>query len=158
MQCALDAGEFVAHFQPELGDRRIVGLEALARWQHPSEGLLLPAAFIGLAEEAGLIQALGGHPLSGVQLDSRLAPPGRCRVNISVKLSTRQLQDGELAALVRRVLTETGLDPTCLLLDIGESLTTEDLPASELLLRDISALGVQFALDRFGSTRFAGLT
>lgn len=154
MQRALDAGEFIVHFQPQvrLADRRIVGLEALARWQNPSDGMLLPSAFIGLAEETGMIQALGEQVL---QQACRWAADWQrlegTAISVSVNLSARQFQDQELPAMVRRVLGESGLDPACLVLEITESLAMDNLTTTERILHDLGQDGVRFALDEFGT-------
>jgi diguanylate cyclase (GGDEF)-like protein/PAS domain S-box-containing protein len=153
---ALDREEFRVHYQPivALEDQRIVGLEALVRWEHPHHGLLLPAAFLPLAEETGLIIPLGEMVLR--EACRRLARwqqshPANRDMYVSVNLSTQEVHRTGLVAGVRRVLEDTGIRPETLVLEITEGvlLTTEDEALQAL--NELRGLGVQLAVDDFGT-------
>lgn len=149
---AVQRDEFVLHFQPQvdLASGRISGVEALVRWQHPTEGLLGPAEFIGLAEETGLIVELGANILRKAchQAQAWVAA-GLSPVKIAVNISPRQFQGG-LVQQIRSVLKETGLAPSLLEIEITETLIIQDVEASVRIMRAIKQMGVSLALDDFG--------
>ncbi|WGM60755.1 MULTISPECIES: putative bifunctional diguanylate cyclase/phosphodiesterase [Agrobacterium] len=149
---AVQRDEFVLHFQPQvdLASGRISGVEALVRWQHPTEGLLGPAEFIGLAEETGLIVELGANILRKAchQAQAWVAA-GLPPVKIAVNISPRQFQGG-LVQQIRSVLKETGLAPSLLEIEITETLIIQDVEASVRIMRAIKQMGVSLALDDFG--------
>ncbi len=153
---ALERGEFQVYYQPEVepSSGMVTGAEALVRWQHPERGLVSPADFIPLAEETGVILALGAWVLrqscTEVQqwrakgyVDESFA--------LSVNLSGRQLATPELVGEVQAVLAESGLDPASLRLEITETVLMEDGPASARTLEGLKALGVELAIDDFGT-------
>ncbi|MGQ0521590.1 MAG: putative bifunctional diguanylate cyclase/phosphodiesterase [Actinomycetota bacterium] len=153
---ALENGEFVSHYQPivRLSTGRIVGVEALVRWQHPTRGLLPPYAFIGLAEDTGLIVPIGLDVLRDacrqvLAWDSLRTndPPLR----VSVNLSARQLQNPALVSDVSRTLAAVGIDPARVTLEITESILMSDTESSVATLRRLKNLGVALALDDFGT-------
>ena len=153
---AIERGEFRLVYQPkvELATGRIVGVEALARWLHPERGVVPPAAFIPLAEETGLILPLGQWVLAEACRQARAwqrAFPGAESLMMSVNLSIRQFQHPALVADVARVLAETGLEPGRLVLEITESVVTDDALATIATLRRLKELGVQLAIDDFGT-------
>ena len=168
---ALARNEFELYYQPKvsLADGRFVGVEALLRWHHPERGLVSPAEFIPLAEETGLIVAIGLWVLRracGQAHEWRSQGPWQERraerwtdegQNIPapptmwVNLSARQLQEPDLSRQVSAVLEETGLDATGLGLEITESVLVGDGSASVSLLEDLKALGVSLAVDDFGT-------
>jgi diguanylate cyclase (GGDEF)-like protein/PAS domain S-box-containing protein len=159
---ALERGEIVAHYQPvvSLGDRRIVGAEALARWQHRSLGLVMPAEFVPLAEETGLVGALGRTVLEQACRHATAWCPGSCErgdLVVSVNVSGRQLRDGRFARLVERVLGETGLRPERLALELTETVLVDRSEAVEAELAALKELGVRLSLDDFG-TGYSSLT
>jgi diguanylate cyclase (GGDEF)-like protein/PAS domain S-box-containing protein len=160
LRAGLRRGELVLHYQPivELASGRIVGAEALARWQHPERGLLGPEEFIGLAEESGLIRELGAWVLrTACRQSARSAATGERRLTIAVNLSTQQLADPGLADLVTSVLADTGLPPDRLMLEVTETALLADTTAALEELLALRRLGVQLALDDFG-TGFSSLT
>ena len=158
MPAALDRGEFGLHFQPlyRLQDRRVIGVEALARWQPPGAALLGPQHFIGLAERTGLIHPLGRSLLEqacvrGAAWQSR--HPG---LLISVNLSPLQLDDPALVADVETILRSSGLPAGSLQLEITESAAVDDRHDT---LRRLADLGIRLAVDDFGTgySTFASL-
>ena len=153
---AVDRGEMRLEYEPEvdLQSGRIVGMEALARWEHPGRGLLAPADFVRVAEEAGLIVPIGRWVLGEACRQARAWQgryPGEPRLLMSVNLSARELQQPDLVEHVAAVLDETGLAPACLRLEITESVLMDDAPATEAVVRALRALGVRLAIDDFGT-------
>jgi diguanylate cyclase (GGDEF)-like protein len=153
---ALEHGELRVHFQPilSLADRRITGFEALVRWEREGYGLVQPDAFVPVAEETGLIVALGQWVLtqSCKQLRYWHARfPDAGQLTVSVNLSPRQLRHPSLVADVARTLRETGIEPRYLTLEITESALVEDAVETTRVLHDLKALGVQLAIDDFGT-------
>jgi len=152
---ALERNEFVLYYQPkvDVGSQRITGMEALLRWRHPSRGLVRPLQFIPLAEETGLIVAIGDWVLRTACAQNkswreRGLPPVRIAVNLSARQFTHKnvlLQD------VERVLNETGLDPSALELEITESMVMDDPEHTTILLNRLRATGVNIAIDDFGT-------
>jgi diguanylate cyclase (GGDEF)-like protein len=152
---ALERGELRLHYQPEveLASGAITGFEALLRWEHPTRGLLRPAAFIPLAEETGLIVGIGEWILQQACSEAaRWAEP----LTLSVNLAPRQLAQPDLVATVRRALAETGIDAARLCLEITESAVMESGAATTAQLRALKSLGVRLAIDDFG-TGFSSL-
>jgi EAL domain-containing protein (putative c-di-GMP-specific phosphodiesterase class I) len=152
---AAERGELEVYYQPEveLATGAIVGMEALIRWNHPRRGLLGPGDFIPLAEETGLIFEIGRWVLSEAcrQLAVWQAEdPGRPSLVMSVNLSVRQCRQPDLVDQVARILEEHGVDPTCLRLEVTESVMMEDVEATIATLHALRALGVRLAIDDFG--------
>jgi diguanylate cyclase (GGDEF)-like protein len=151
---ALRDGDLRVHLQPEvaLGDGRLVGFEALVRWQHPERGLLAPDAFVPLAEESGLISELGGWVLREACSIAMRAPTRLARsLSVSVNVSGRQLVDEGLVDKVRSALEDTGLPPAQLLLEIPESAFLSEGDGVLRALEGLKGLGVRLALDDFGA-------
>ena len=151
---ALPRGEFLLHYQPilRLRDRSIVGVEALVRWRHPEKGILSPREFIPLAEDVGLIARVGEWVLRRAceQLRSwqtQGAPPLRVAVNVS----PRQFQQRDFTANVRRIVKETGLEPSTLDLEITETIAMHDVAHTGRVLSELSDLGIQISMDDFGT-------
>ncbi|MET0628456.1 MAG: EAL domain-containing protein [Acidimicrobiia bacterium] len=153
---ALERGELRVHYQPilDLTTMKLTGFEALIRWQHPERGLVAPGEFIPLAEETGLIVPIGMWALEEAGRQTvrwhRAAQPGS-RVSISVNLSPRQLAEPALPNEVARVLSETGLHPDSLWLEITESTLMRDTESALSALGALRALGVHLSVDDFGS-------
>jgi EAL domain-containing protein (putative c-di-GMP-specific phosphodiesterase class I) len=153
---ALDRGEFILHYQPlvELRTGVITGVEALVRWRHPQRGLIAPSEFIPVAEETGLIVALGRWVLQVACREARqwqLRFPDRTPLILNVNLSARQLQEDTLLQDVADALRESGLAPEHLVLEITESVLMRDAAAAVGWLHDLKRLGVQLAIDDFGT-------
>jgi diguanylate cyclase (GGDEF)-like protein len=142
-------GELVAHYQPVLAldDGRPVAAEALVRWQHPSRGLVAPGEFIPVAEESGLIVALGRWML---EESCRQALAWSEEVRVSVNVSGRQVADGSIVGAVTRALDESGLAPHRLQLELTETVLMDDVDSHVALVCALKDLGVSLALDDFG--------
>jgi diguanylate cyclase (GGDEF)-like protein/PAS domain S-box-containing protein len=153
---ALQRGEIVPFYQPivNLDDGAVVAFEALARWRHPSLGLLSPDLFIPVAEETGLVGAIGGWMLTEACRQARewqRSDPRWAALGISVNVSGRQLSHGDVAADVKRALGTSGLDPACLTLELTESALMHNLAAGAGMIQRLHALSVGLHLDDFGT-------
>jgi predicted signal transduction protein with EAL and GGDEF domain len=153
---ALERGELLLYYQPivELATGRIAGVEALLRWHHPERGLVAPAQFIPLAEETGLIVPIGRWVLHEACRQAqawRQRYPAAPPLVVSVNLSGRQFQHPCLVDDVATALRETGLEPSCLKLEITESVAMEAGPTTVQILQALRGLGVQLAIDDFGT-------
>jgi diguanylate cyclase (GGDEF)-like protein/PAS domain S-box-containing protein len=153
---AVERDELRVFYQPlvDLRTGRTVGHEALVRWQHPTRGLLAPLSFIPMAEESGLILAIGDVVLTEACCQARawqLSDPALADLVVSVNLSARQFARPDLAARVASVLVDTGLPPATLELEITESLAMSDAEATGVTLRALHELGVRVVLDDFGT-------
>jgi diguanylate cyclase (GGDEF)-like protein/PAS domain S-box-containing protein len=148
---ALARDELRVHYQPiARANGKIAGYEALVRWQHPARGLVLPADFIQLAEETGLILRIGDWVMR--EACRWAARPGVGRgVQVAVNLSPRQFTDPSLPAVVTRALKESGLRPERLELEITESLAMQQTDATAAMLARLKSLGVSIAIDDFGT-------
>jgi diguanylate cyclase (GGDEF)-like protein len=148
----IERGEFRLDFQPQRGrDGRLVGCEGLMRWQPADGELVMPSAFIGVAEETGLIIALGRVAIAGsCRLRRALRARGRPELVVSVNLSVRQFRDPELLASIDRLHAEHGIDPAGLELEITESGLIDD-PSVGTLLNDLRSRGILLAIDDFGT-------
>jgi len=153
---AIERGQLFAAYQAkvDLRTRSILGFEALARWQHPERGLLMPATFIPLAEETGLILPLGEWILGEAcaqlkrwQTRFPMTPP----LTMSVNLSVKQLADPSLVDRVRDSLARTGIPPESLRLELTESALMTDLDSSRAALSQMQELGIGLKLDDFGT-------
>jgi diguanylate cyclase (GGDEF)-like protein/PAS domain S-box-containing protein len=153
---AMEHHEFVLHYQPIIGlkENELVGHEALVRWQHPTRGLLLPAEFIPLAEETGLIVGLGRWVLREACRQARawqVQYPTFGNLRISVNISARQFQHVDLVGDVTTALQDAGLDPHSLVLEITESMLVQNVEAIIARMMELKELGVSFAIDDFGT-------
>lgn len=154
LQGAIERGEFELHYQPmyDIATRAIHGVEALIRWRHPTHGLVLPDRFIPVAEECGLIDAIGGWVLDRAVAQVRAwDDAGIPAVRVSVNVSARQLERTTLPALVATTLARHGVAASCLELEITESSIMRDVAAAATLLRELRALGVRVSIDDFGT-------
>jgi diguanylate cyclase (GGDEF)-like protein/PAS domain S-box-containing protein len=151
---ALAREEFVLRYQPKLdvNDGRIVGAEALMRWQLPGHGEVSPGYFIPMAEESSLIIAMGDWVLNQVCEDfqtwrAELTHPGR----IAVNLSLRQLQQKDLAKRVEAIFRTHGVSPTCFEFEITESTLMDNPDASLRILNELYSMGIHLSIDDFGT-------
>jgi diguanylate cyclase (GGDEF)-like protein len=151
---ALSRQELLLHYQPQidLASGKIIGTEALLRWQHPEKGLISPATFIPLAEETGLIIEIGEWVLrTACQQAVDWQRSGFYPFAIAVNLSARQFYEPNLVEMIADVLTETGLDPHSLELEITESIAIKNIDATLDILHEIKAMGIRIAMDDFGT-------
>ncbi len=152
---ALDNNEFVLYYQPKYSladEEKMVGAEALIRWLHPQEGVISPAEFIPIAEETGLITALGEWGLkTACRQVKAWEKQGLGLHRVAVNLSSRQFQNRKLLTLLHDTLEETGLPAAFLELEITESTVMEHPKQTVELLQDIRQLGVRIAIDDFGT-------
>ncbi len=151
---ALDGDRFVLHYQPkiDLVSQRVIGVEAFLRWHHPEKGLVSAQQFINLAEETGLIVRLGELALrqACIQVQA-LERAGFESLKMAVNLSVRQLTDSGFLDMIRQVITETGVSPERLELEMPAELLNEDPRMLRELLVSLNDLGVCLILDDFGT-------
>lgn len=151
---AVRDGEFVLHYQPQfaLADGALVGIEALIRWQHPEQGLVLPDAFIPLAEERRLIQPIGRWVLvEAMRAAVRWREAGLADVPVAVNVSTQEFQWPGFVAGVQQALAAVGAAGPMLELELTERMLMEDVSSVRAALMQLRALGVRIAVDDFGT-------
>lgn len=152
---AIEQGEITVHYQPliDLATGRVEGVEALARWEHPSRGTLSPWEFIGVAEETGLIIGLGLSVLGQACTQARHweVELGSRAPKVHVNISARQLAQPNLPRLVQGVIDQALIDPRRLCLEVTESVLMEDAATSTKSLIGLKDLGVELAIDDFGT-------
>jgi diguanylate cyclase (GGDEF)-like protein/PAS domain S-box-containing protein len=150
---ALEQDQLLLYYQPqvEIETGKIVGIEALIRWQHPEHGLIPPNEFIPLAEETGLIVPLGKWILQkACEQNKEWQTSGISSVPVAVNISVRQLQDDNFVEAVANILRETELDSQFLELEITESIMY-NIDRSTIILNDLKKLGVKISIDDFGT-------
>ncbi len=154
LRMALERREFLLHYQPkvEINSGRIVGMEALIRWQHPELGLVFPEQFIPLAEETGLIVPIGEWVLRTACSQNRAwQQQGMRPLRIAVNLSARQFMHERLLEDVAEVLKQTGLDAQFLELELTESTVMQNPEKTIKILNAFKAMGIHLAIDDFGT-------
>ena len=154
MHNALQKGEFEVFYQPQIDLKtyRIVGAEALIRWNHQSRGYILPQLFLPIAEEVGLINPIGEWVLNAVcEQMARWKKMGFKKIKAAVNLSPRQFLQDDLGSQIRSVLCSHGVDPAQIELEITESLMIKNVERICDMLYDIKSLGVSIAVDDFGT-------
>ncbi len=156
LERAVANGEFVLHYQPifDLQTGHVVLVEALIRWKHPLRGIIAPDRFIPLAEENGLIVPIGDWVLSEACRQAamwRRIPGTDDDLSISVNLSMRQLQDGQLLHTLTAALKDSGLPANRLVLEITESMLAIDADRTAGVLEQLKTIGVKIAIDDFGT-------
>jgi diguanylate cyclase (GGDEF)-like protein/PAS domain S-box-containing protein len=154
LQEALKNDRFILHYQPifDLKSRQLVAAEALLRWQDPERGLIPPGEFIPVAEESGLIGAIGAWVIGeACRQNSRWKKDGMKAVPVSVNLSAYQLRSSEIVDVVRKALTDSALPSRFISLELTESMVMEDPERVISILKEIQGLGVTIAIDDFGT-------
>lgn len=150
---ALANNEFVLHYQPRVRthDRKVVGVEALIRWNNPEKGLILPVDFIPLAEEIGLIHSLGDWVLeTACRQNKAWQEAGLPPIVMAVNLSAQQLGAASIKEKVQDILSRTSLEPRYLELEITETSLVQNMETTLDTLHDIRAIGVSISIDDFG--------
>ncbi|MDO8934164.1 MAG: EAL domain-containing protein [Rhodocyclaceae bacterium] len=151
---SIGKNELALHYQPrvDVASGRILGVEALLRWFHPTLGFISPARFIPIAEETGLIESIGEWVLrTGCRQQKAWMDAGMPRTRMAINLSAVQMRQPDLVGKVTGILTETGLPADCLELEITESLLVDDPEKVVEKLRAFRAMGIAIALDDFGT-------
>ena len=151
---ALERQEFVLHYQPKvnLDTGMITGAEALLRWIHPEWGMMLPDRFVPIAEDCGLIVPIGRWVLREACAQAkRWEDAGLKPGSVAVNISAVEFRRNGFVECVRAVLNETGLEPSCLQLEITESVLMHDAESSTAVLQQLKYMGVQLAVDDFGT-------
>jgi diguanylate cyclase (GGDEF)-like protein/PAS domain S-box-containing protein len=154
MHDALKQDRFELYFQPQLSlhDGRLVGAEALLRWQHPDIGPVSPAEFIPVAEHSGLIMALGEWVLRSAARQARTwMNDMSCHVTVAVNLSVVQFRSPELPAMISRVLHEEGVPPGCLELELTESVAMTNPETVIAVIHRLNERGIRLSIDDFGT-------
>ncbi len=151
---ALERGEFELHYQPRVDTqkKKVVGVEALARWRHPTRGMVSPTAFVPLAEENGLIVALGEWVIRNACMQNRAwQKAGLEPIQIAVNLSSQQFNDRQLLQTIDDALAQSGLAAEYLEVELTESMLMDDSQVNNETLAALKELGIQIALDDFGT-------
>jgi diguanylate cyclase (GGDEF)-like protein len=156
LRSAIDENHFVVYYQPEvaLTTGKVVGYEALVRWNHPQRGMVMPGEFLPVAEETGLIVPLGRWVMREAcrqMAEWQRIHPQQPALTISVNASSRELADPDLVPNVARILQETGLDPKSLRIEVTESSIVEDHDRTASTLRRLKDLDVSLEIDDFGT-------
>jgi diguanylate cyclase (GGDEF)-like protein/PAS domain S-box-containing protein len=150
----IERAEFFVHYQPQVDVHgfHLVGMEALVRWQHPSLGLLYPSEFVTIAEETGLIIALGDFVMRTACAQNKAwQDKGLAPMRVSVNFSARQFQQSTFITDVAHILKETNLDPRWLELELTESSIMKDPEQAIEKLHELKLMGISVAIDDFGT-------
>jgi len=151
---AIERGEFLLHYQPQIdiASRQVIGAEALIRWQHPEDGMVLPGRFIPVAEETGLIVQIGDWALREACRQIKVwQSEGAEPIRISVNLSVKQFRKPDFVESVERAIAESGIDPGFLDFELTESMVMHDVDHAIQVLKRIKALGIEISIDDFGT-------
>jgi EAL domain-containing protein (putative c-di-GMP-specific phosphodiesterase class I) len=150
---AIERGELRVHYQPvvALQSARITGFEALARWQHPRRGLVAPGEFISLAEDTGVIGALGRWVLLEACRHVRSLQAGHPDLTLAVNVSGREILQADFVEQIRQALLQTGFPPHLLRLELTETVLLENEAAASRSLQAVREMGVKLAIDDFGT-------
>jgi len=149
----IEADEFVLHYQPKLEHGVVIGAEALLRWKHPERGLLPPSQFIALAEQTGMILALGKIVLDSScrQIVEWAKMEATAGLSIAANISSLQLRQPDFVECVLDALRSTGADPRSLKLEITESTLVDNIEDAIAKMTELKAHGLEFSLDDFGT-------
>ena len=156
---ALERNEFELYYQPQVNcyTSRIIGMEALIRWNHVERGMVLPSKFIGLAEQTGAINPIGEWVLKTAAVQCKKWQDAYMpSLRMAVNLSTKQLQNHDIVQHVSDILKETGMDPGTLELEVTESVFVKEVEFVINILNQLKELGVEIAIDDFG-TEYASM-
>ncbi|WP_309565669.1 EAL domain-containing protein [Methylobacillus flagellatus] len=154
LRLAIERNEFELYYQPQiaLDSGRVVGKEALIRWHHPQRGLLTPIHFIEIAEETGLIVAIGQWVISeACRQHQAWLQAGFQPMRISVNISAMQFYQNDFCEMVENIVTDTGINPAYLEFELTESMFMQDADAVVRTLRKLHGLGIKLAIDDFGT-------
>jgi len=156
LQGAVDNRELTLYYQPiiDLKTQQLTGFEALVRWNHPTRGLIYPMEFIPLAEEHGLIYQIGAWILHEACRELKLLQiqyPAQPPLSMSINISSRQFSQQDLVDILSRFLTETGVDPHTLILEITESMIMENVAAAVETMNRLRKMGIHLHIDDFGT-------
>ncbi|MDE2151009.1 MAG: EAL domain-containing protein [Betaproteobacteria bacterium] len=154
LRAGISQGQLLLHLQPQVnGEGQVLAAEALVRWQHPTRGLLQPGSFIGVAEETGLIDALGREVLrmACAQIAAWSHEPATRELSLSVNLSALQFRREDFVAEILDTVAASGIDPRCLKLELTESMVMDDLDDAVHKLGRLRSHGLRIALDDFGT-------
>ncbi|OLN22164.1 hypothetical protein BTO30_10445 [Domibacillus antri] len=153
MRKALKKEEFEVYYQPQydLQQNKLVGMEALLRWNHPEWGVISPNEFIPIAEESGLIEKIGEWVLRSVCKQGMVwEKQGIAPICLSVNLSPRQFENTQLAEQIRLILEETGYDPAFLKLELTEGMLINDVEYALTVIKALKRMGIHIVVDDFG--------
>ncbi len=150
---AVARNELLLHYQPkvDLANGRIVGAEALVRWQHPVQGLLPPGRFIALAEEMGLITAIGTWVAEQACRDAATWAAAGHPLKVAINVAKPQFQAGNLCAVLRCALFDAGLPPERLVVELTESMLMDDVAQGMALMGELKTMGLTLSIDDFGT-------
>ena len=154
LRSALKNGEFLLHYQPQLaiGSGRVVGVEALLRWQPPDSALVPPGVFIPVAEQSGLIVAIGEWVVNeACRQGAAWQASGLTSLVVGLNISAMQFRRGNILETVKAALEASGLPAHCLELELTESVLLQDINAAMITLHSLKQLGVKLAIDDFGT-------
>lgn len=154
LRSALENGELEVYYQPKLDlvTQKIHSVESLVRWNHPVKGLVTPADFVNIAEESALITDLGSFVLKQACEQAETWHSSNLgTISVAVNLSTRQLRDEGLKAMIQTVMEESGILPECLELELTESMIMQDSHSAIRCLQDLKSLGLKISVDDFGT-------
>jgi diguanylate cyclase (GGDEF)-like protein len=145
-------------YQPQVDAQgRLIGMEALLRWPHPKHGMISPAVFIPVAEDANLILPIGHWVLHQACLFLARISRGRQALRMSVNVSPKQFRQADFVAQVQQALADSGISPECLTLELTEGIVVEDIEGTIVKMRELKMLGMRLSIDDFG-TGYSSLT